>query len=76
MRFLSAEKTLVLKPLSWAFLRNEPWERCVKVENFSMLTGKPNTISLLGAFPQIAELEGSLSCCVLMLIKHLNHSHK
>jgi hypothetical protein len=41
-----------------------------------MLTGKPNTISLLGAFPQIAELEGSLSCCVLMLIKHLNHSHK
>jgi hypothetical protein len=23
-----------------------------------MLTGKPNTISLLGAFPQIAELEG------------------
>lgn len=39
-----------------------------------MLTGKPNTISLLGAFPQIAELEGSLSCCVLMLIKHLNHT--
>jgi hypothetical protein len=66
---ISFETTILGLSQEW-----EPWEKCVKVENCSMLTGKPNTISLLGEFPQIAELEGSLSCCVLMLIKHLNTS--